>query len=55
MGVNRPRHTRAQRKCYRAKLQRAQRIEAALALALRTFVLKGRGHIEDIAARRRIR
>ena len=55
MGVNRPRHERVQPKRCRivAKLQRTQ--QAALARTLRSFVLKGAGHIEDIDARPRIR
>ena len=56
MAVRRRGHSRARvkRKNYRidvAKLGRAQR-EAALARALRDFVLEGGGHIEDIDARR---
>ena len=56
MAVRRRGHQRARvkRKSYRidaAKLERTQR-EAALARALRDFVLKGGGHIEDIDARR---
>ena len=56
MAVRRRGHSRARvkRKNYRidvAKLGRTQR-EAALARALRNFVLKGGGHIEDIDARR---